>query len=105
MNHACYCFLLLLLHNIIVIRKIAIISIGQIDPYLELIEDIRLQAVCIESNLEMISYGSEEDEAAALKSLSEISSDDQQLKELVLSHLITKCGNLSEVIIESVLVV
>ncbi|XP_030536471.1 protein SEMI-ROLLED LEAF 2 isoform X2 [Rhodamnia argentea] len=67
-----------------------------IDPYLELIEDIRLQAVCIESNLEKISYGSEEDEAAALKSLSDISSDDQQLKEIVLSHLITKCGNLSE---------
>ncbi|KAF8014136.1 hypothetical protein BT93_H0085 [Corymbia citriodora subsp. variegata] len=67
-----------------------------IDPYLELIEDIRLQAVCIESNLEKILYGSEEDEAAALKSLSEISSDDQQLKEIILSHLITKCGNLSE---------
>ncbi|KAI6695927.1 hypothetical protein NL676_023637 [Syzygium grande] len=67
-----------------------------IDPYLELIEDIRLQAVCIDSNLEKISYGSEQDEAAAVKSLSEISSDDQQLKEIVLSHLITKCGNLSE---------
>ncbi|XP_010069301.2 protein SEMI-ROLLED LEAF 2 isoform X2 [Eucalyptus grandis] len=67
-----------------------------IDPYLELIEDIRLQAVCIESNLEKKSYGSEEDEAAALKSLSEISSDDQQLKEIILSHLITKCGDLSE---------
>lgn len=67
-----------------------------IDPYLELIEDIRLQAVCIKSNLEKISYGSEEDEAAAVKSLSDITSDEQQLKEIVLSHLITKCGNLSE---------
>lgn len=52
----------------------------------------------MESNLETIPCGSEEDEAAALKSPSEMSSADQQFREIVLSHLIPKCGNLSEVI-------
>ncbi|XP_031381581.1 protein SEMI-ROLLED LEAF 2 isoform X2 [Punica granatum] len=66
------------------------------DPYLELIDDIRLQAVCTEANVEAISYGSEEDDTAALESLSAICSDDQRLKEIILSHLTMKCGNFSE---------
>lgn len=65
-----------------------------VDPYLKLVEDIRLQAVCIKDD--KILYGSEEDEAAALKCLSAIKLDDQRLKETVISHFMIKFSNLSE---------
>ena len=65
----------------------------QIDPYLELVEDIRLQAV-IENTK---AYGSEEDDLAALKSLTAIESDEHQLKKTVISHLMSKFAKLSEV--------
>ncbi|KAF7133204.1 hypothetical protein RHSIM_Rhsim09G0028200 [Rhododendron simsii] len=64
-----------------------------VDPYLMLVEDIRLQAVF---SGEEKSYGSDEDEVAALKSLSAIELDDKELRETVLSHLMTKFGKLSE---------
>ncbi|XP_059632893.1 protein SEMI-ROLLED LEAF 2 [Cornus florida] len=67
-----------------------------VDPYLELIEDTRLQAICIRPGSEEKCYGSQEDEAAALKSLSAIKIGDTQLKDTVISHLMTKFGNLSE---------
>ncbi|XP_057544780.1 protein SEMI-ROLLED LEAF 2 isoform X2 [Amaranthus tricolor] len=63
-----------------------------IDPYLELVEDIRLQAV-IENTK---AYGSEEDDLAALKSLTAIESDEHQLKKTVISHLMSKFAKLSE---------
>ncbi|XP_059446358.1 protein SEMI-ROLLED LEAF 2 isoform X1 [Corylus avellana] len=66
-----------------------------VDPYLELVDNIRLQAVSIESDKEML-YGSQEDEVAALKSLSAIELDDQQLKETVISHFMSKSAKLSE---------
>ncbi|KAB1213316.1 hypothetical protein CJ030_MR5G003614 [Morella rubra] len=67
-----------------------------VDPYLELVDDIRLQAVSIESDGGKIRYGSEEDEATASKSLSAIESDDQKLKETVISHFLSKSAKLSE---------
>ncbi|KAM3702515.1 hypothetical protein ACB098_04G031700 [Castanea mollissima] len=67
-----------------------------VDPYLELVDDIRLQAVSIESNKKKILYGTQEDEVAASKSLSAIESDDQQLKETVISHFMSKFATLSE---------
>ncbi|KAL5781115.1 hypothetical protein ACOSP7_006144 [Xanthoceras sorbifolium] len=67
-----------------------------VDPYLELIEDIRLQAICAESDKVKIVYGSEEDEVAAIKSLLAIESDDHYLKETVISHFMTKFETLSE---------
>ena len=67
----------------------------QVDPYLKLVEDIRLHAA---SSGEERGYGLEEDEVAALKSLSTIELDDQLLRETVMSHLMTKFGKLSEVI-------
>ncbi|KAK4855441.1 hypothetical protein QYF36_007361 [Acer negundo] len=67
-----------------------------VDPYLELIEDIRLQAICAESDKVKISYGSQEDEVAAMKSLSAIESDDHHVKETVISHFMTKFEKLSE---------
>ncbi|XP_028757188.1 uncharacterized protein LOC114716365 isoform X1 [Neltuma alba] len=65
-----------------------------VDPFLELVDDIRQQAVCIES--EKISYGSQEDEFNAMRSLSAVESDDRQLKETVISYLMTKFAKLSE---------
>ncbi|KAK6930577.1 hypothetical protein RJ641_004671 [Dillenia turbinata] len=66
------------------------------DPYLELIEDIRLQAVCTMSDGLKKGYGSDEDEVTALKSLSAIEVNDQQLREEVISYFMHKLGNLSE---------
>ncbi|KAG2371233.1 hypothetical protein LR48_Vigan05g205500 [Vigna angularis] len=65
-----------------------------VDPFLELVDDIRLLAVCKE--MEKITYGSEEDEAAAVKSLSAVELDDKQLKETVISYFMTKFSKLSE---------
>ncbi|TXG66349.1 hypothetical protein EZV62_007624 [Acer yangbiense] len=67
-----------------------------VDPYLELIEDIRLQAICAESDKVKIAYGSQEDEVAAMKSLVAIESDDHHVKETVISHFMTKFEILSE---------
>lgn len=69
----------------------------QVDPYLELVDDIRLQAASIESNKKIL-YGTQEDEVAASKPLSAIESNDQQLKETVISHFMSKFTTLSEVI-------
>ncbi|KAL7176894.1 hypothetical protein ACSBR2_030264 [Camellia fascicularis] len=64
-----------------------------VDPYLKLMEDIRLRAVSFD---EAKGYGSQEDEVAALMSLSTIELGDKQLRETVLSHLMTKLAKLSE---------
>ncbi|KAI9081992.1 hypothetical protein K1719_036254 [Acacia pycnantha] len=65
-----------------------------LDPFLELDDDIRLQAVYLES--EKIVYGSLEDQVAAMESLSAVELDDKKLKETVKSNLMTKFANLSE---------
>lgn len=67
-----------------------------VDPYLELVEDIRLQAVCAESCKVKTAYGSQEDEDAAMKSLAAIELDDRHLKETVIAHFMTKFEKLSE---------
>ncbi|XVF65548.1 hypothetical protein PTKIN_Ptkin09bG0257800 [Pterospermum kingtungense] len=67
-----------------------------VDPYLKLVEDVRLQAVCVQSGVHSVAYGSKEDDAAASKSLSEIELDDLHLKETVISHFMTKFEKLSE---------
>ncbi|XP_061990163.1 protein SEMI-ROLLED LEAF 2 isoform X2 [Rosa rugosa] len=61
-----------------------------------LVDDIRLQAVTIDSDMEKLPYGSQPDEVAALKSHSAIELDDQLLKETVISHFMTKFSILSE---------
>ncbi|XP_056694944.1 protein SEMI-ROLLED LEAF 2 isoform X2 [Spinacia oleracea] len=66
-----------------------------VDPYLELVDNIRLQAVIQNPVDGGRTYGSEEDDFAALKSLSAIESD-EQLKEIVLSHLMYKFEKLPE---------
>ncbi|XP_027356358.1 uncharacterized protein LOC113865798 isoform X2 [Abrus precatorius] len=57
----------------------ASLTVTTVDPFLELVDDVRLQAVQIES--ENIIYGSQEDDVSAMKSLSAVNLDDNQLKE------------------------
>ncbi|KAL2542671.1 Uncharacterized protein Adt_03649 [Abeliophyllum distichum] len=59
-----------------------------VDPHFKLVEDINLLALSI--GPEAIGYGSQEDEVAALRSLSSIESSDHQLKEIVISHFMTE---------------
>ncbi|KAJ6419101.1 hypothetical protein OIU84_029247 [Salix udensis] len=66
------------------------------DPYLELVEDIKLQAIYVESEEGKIAYGSEEDDVAALKSLSHVEVDDSNLKETLISRFMAKFVKLSE---------
>lgn len=61
-----------------------------------MVDDVRLKAVNIES--EKIIYGSQEDDVAAIKSLSAVELDDKKLKETVLSYFLTKYSKLPEVI-------
>ncbi|KAK9665077.1 hypothetical protein RND81_14G088700 [Saponaria officinalis] len=70
-------------------------SLTDVDPYLRLVDDIRLKSV-IRDSVDGITYGSEEDDVIALKSLSVITSDDQQLKETVILSLLSKFEKLSE---------
>ncbi|XP_048333178.2 protein SEMI-ROLLED LEAF 2 isoform X1 [Ziziphus jujuba] len=65
-----------------------------VDPNLQLVDDIRLQAV-IESKEKMLCR-SQEDAVAALNSLSAIERDDHTLKEAAVSHFTTKYAKLSE---------
>lgn len=69
----------------------------QVDPYLELVDNISLHAVIENPAGGRRIYGSEEDDFAALKSLSVVESDDQKLKETVIFHLMSKFEKLSEV--------
>ncbi|XP_027356359.1 uncharacterized protein LOC113865798 isoform X3 [Abrus precatorius] len=72
----------------------ASLTVTTVDPFLELVDDVRLQAVQIES--ENIIYGSQEDDVSAMKSLSAVNLDDNQLKETVISFFLTKFSKLSE---------
>ncbi|XP_021656837.2 protein SEMI-ROLLED LEAF 2 isoform X5 [Hevea brasiliensis] len=67
------------------------------DPYLESVEDIRLQTVYLESDGGKMVYGSEEDNVAASQSLSAIKLDDHHLKETLISQFIKKFAKLTEV--------
>ncbi|PKU62384.1 hypothetical protein MA16_Dca024056 [Dendrobium catenatum] len=66
------------------------------DPYLHLVEDGRLLAVCVRYPSRKVIYGSEEDKFAALKFIESIKSNDDQLRETVLSHLLKKYKRLPE---------
>ncbi|XP_071739932.1 protein SEMI-ROLLED LEAF 2-like [Rutidosis leptorrhynchoides] len=66
-----------------------------VDPYLLLDKDIRLQAICTNPN-DKNCYGSQADDASAVKSLSAIESKDQQLKDTLSSHFVFTRGKSSE---------
>ncbi|XVF37736.1 hypothetical protein REPUB_Repub20aG0035500 [Reevesia pubescens] len=60
------------------------------------VEDVRLQAVCVKSDVDSVVYGSKEDDIAALESLLAVELNDLHLKETVISHFMTKFEKLSE---------
>ncbi|KAF6161300.1 hypothetical protein GIB67_009187 [Kingdonia uniflora] len=61
-----------------------------VDPFLELVDDMKLQAVYTLSNSEKTISCSKEDEVMASKSLSEVEADDEKLREIVSSHFLKK---------------
>ena len=69
----------------------------QIDPFLHLVEDRKLQAVSTESGHPAIVYGSKEDDSSALKSLSEIDVTGNQSREFFAAEIAKSLGNLENV--------
>lgn len=70
----------------------------QVDPFLRLIDDCRLQAIKSASDNRCKVYGSKEDDTAALKSISAIVMGDDQSKESLVSMIIKSLGDLPDVI-------
>nr|VDD59448.1 unnamed protein product [Brassica oleracea] len=68
-----------------------------VDPYLVLEGDIRLRAGCsgFPQEEEVVAYGSDKDDSAALNS-SKIVENDSRLKEIVITHFTSKFQTLSE---------
>ncbi|XP_023746980.1 protein SEMI-ROLLED LEAF 2 [Lactuca sativa] len=66
-----------------------------VDPYLVLDEDIRLQAICTEPG-DKNCYGSQADEGFAVNALSSVDLKDQQLKDTLSMHLVSRVGRSSE---------
>lgn len=71
----------------------------QVDPFLCLVEDSKLQISAVGS--QNITYGSKEDDSSALKCLSEIKIKENQTKEFLVSAIIKNLTNLLEVNLES----
>ena len=68
---------------------------SQVDPFLHLVEDRKLQAVDSGSNSN--AYGSKEDDSSAVKSLSEIVITEDQTRESFASEILKSLENLSDV--------
>ncbi|KAI3723549.1 hypothetical protein L2E82_35202 [Cichorium intybus] len=64
-----------------------------VDPYLVLDDDIRLQAICTKSDDK--NYGSQGDESFATNALSAVDLLDQQLKDTISMHLVSRIGRSS----------
>ncbi|KAI3518432.1 hypothetical protein L1887_07179 [Cichorium endivia] len=67
--------------------------ISMVDPYLVLDEDIRLQAICTKPDDK--NYGSQPDESFATNALSAVDLLDQQLKDTISMHLVSRIGRSS----------
>lgn len=84
-------------HGPLLFLELIFWDMWQVDPYLHLINDERLEEANISLDGNGTIYGSEEDDDAALSSLSSIERDDEHLKQIVESHLMKKFENLSKV--------
>ena len=67
----------------------------QVDPFLRLVEDHKLQAV--NSGSRENAYGSKEDDSLALKSLSEIEITEEQTREFFAPEIVKSLEDLSHV--------
>ncbi|KAK4800064.1 hypothetical protein SAY86_025429 [Trapa natans] len=66
------------------------------DPFLELIEDRKLHAVNFGSEHQMNAYGSKEDDASALRSLSQIQLSGDQTRDSFANEIVKSLGYSSE---------
>lgn len=69
----------------------------QVDPFLCLVEDSKLQISDTGSGHQNIIYGSKEDDGSALKCLSEIKIEKDQTKESLVSVIVKILDNILEV--------
>ena len=88
---------LFLLSFVALVRNKYLYMMWQVDPYLCLVEDSRLQAIYVSAYCEKEVYGSEENEAVALSYLKARDNNGEKIKEMVMSHLTQKFKNLPEV--------
>lgn len=70
---------------------------NQADPFLELVEDRKLQAVNGGSKQHTNAYGSKEDDDSASNSLSQIQLSENQTRESFASEIVKSLGSLPEV--------
>ncbi|KAK3155450.1 hypothetical protein QOZ80_2BG0203440 [Eleusine coracana subsp. coracana] len=73
-----------------------VLTESTVDPFLHLIEDCRLQALDRQAEPRSRVYGSKEDDDLALKSLSNITMNEDQSKETSVSLILNSLENLSE---------
>ncbi|KAK3159271.1 hypothetical protein QOZ80_2AG0148040 [Eleusine coracana subsp. coracana] len=73
-----------------------VLTESTVDPFLHLVEDCRLQALDRQAEPRSRVYGSKEDDDLALKSLSNISMNEDQSKETSVSLVLNSLENLSE---------
>lgn len=69
----------------------------QVDPFLHLVEDCKLTTVDTATDHQTMVYGSEEDDTAALKSLSAIEITHSLTKESLVSVIMNHIGDLLDV--------
>ena len=69
----------------------------QIDPFLSLVGDSKLQVVDTGSRLGNVDYGSKEDDSSAMKCLSEIEITKDQTREHMVSIIVKSLDNLLDV--------
>lgn len=74
-----------------------IFSISQVDPFLSLVKDCKLQTVNAGSDHAKTMYGSKEDDNSALKCLSEMKLTEDPTQESLVSVIVKNLDNLSDV--------
>lgn len=72
-----------------------LLSLCQVDPFLSLVDDHKLQAV--NSGIMPNGYGLKGDDSHAMKSLSEIESTEDQSREFCASEIVKSMKDLSDV--------
>lgn len=71
--------------------------IFQVDPFLHLVEDCKLQAADSSSGYGKVIYGSKEDDSSAQKCLSQINITEEQSTESLVSLILKSLSNLPDV--------
>lgn len=88
--------------SIIILVSAQVITHGshcfyQVDPFLHLVEDSKLQAAESSSGNGKVTYGSNEDDSSAQKCLSQINITEEQSTQSMISLILKSLSNLSDV--------